>query len=155
LSSRQPVIMYANAPDFRSTNVIPGEIGEGTGGVTEPLRRRVVIPLAGPLSETDHVLGHELVHAFQYDIALGRNGGGGIENAPFFRVPLWFVEGMAEYLSLGPVDPNTTMWMRDAVRDNKLPNIKDLNNPKYFPYRWGQALWAYISGTYGDDKVAP
>lgn len=154
LSSRQPVIIYASAPDFRSTTVIPGDLGEATGGVTEPLRRRVVLPLAGPLSETDHVLGHELVHAFQYDIALGRTGGGGIENAPFFRVPLWFVEGMAEYLSLGPVDPNTAMWMRDAVRDSKIPNIKDLNNPKYFPYRWGQALWAYISGTYGDDKVA-
>src|SRR5689334_17213204 len=26
LSSRQPVIMYADAPDFRSTNVIPGDI---------------------------------------------------------------------------------------------------------------------------------
>jgi hypothetical protein len=23
---------------------------------------------------------------------------------------------MAEYLSLGPVDPNTAMWLRDAAR---------------------------------------
>lgn len=155
LSSRQPVIIYASPTDFRSTTVIPGELGEATGGVTEPLRRRVVIPLAGPLAETDHVLGHELVHAFQYDIALGRSGGGGLENAPLFRVPLWFIEGMAEYLSLGPVDPNTAMWMRDAVLQDKLPKIKDLNNPKYFPYRWGQSLWAYIGGTFGDDSIGP
>src|SRR5690348_965210 len=52
LSSRQPVIIYASAPDFRSTTVIPGDLGEATGGVTEPLRRRVVLPVAGPLSET-------------------------------------------------------------------------------------------------------
>ena len=45
-----------------------GELGEGTGGVTEALKRRIVLPFAGPLAETDHVLGHELVHAFQYDI---------------------------------------------------------------------------------------
>ena len=32
------------------------------------------------------------------------------------RLPLWFIEGMAEYLSLGPVDPNTAMWLRDAAR---------------------------------------
>ncbi len=28
--------------------------------------------------------------------------------------------------------------------------IKDLDNPKYFPYRYGQALWAFIGGQYGD-----
>jgi hypothetical protein len=153
LSSRQPVIMYASAPDFRSTNVIPGDIGEATGGVTEPLRRRVVIPLAGPLADTDHVLGHELVHAFQYDISLGSRAQSNLGNSPLQRLPLWFIEGMAEYLSLGPIDPNTAMWMRDAVAQDKLPKIKDLNNPKYFPYRWGQALWAYIGGTYGEQTI--
>ena len=64
---------------------------------------------------------------------------------------------MAEYLSLGPVDPNTAMWLRDAARaaDGKdtLPAIKDLDNPKYFPYRWGQAFWAYVGGRFGDGVV--
>ena len=63
------------------------------------------------------------------------------------RLPLWFIEGMAEYLSIGPVDPHTAMWMRDAARREKLPTIDELDNPKYFPYRYGQALWAYIAGT--------
>ena len=43
-------------------------IGQGTGGFTEPIERRIVLPFAGPLAETDHVIGHELVHAFQFDI---------------------------------------------------------------------------------------
>ncbi len=152
LSTIQPIVVYASGPDFRQTNVISGEIGEGTGGVTEGAKRRIVLPLAGTLMETDHVLGHELVHAFQYDMArLGQNGpqGGGLE-----RLPLWFVEGMAEYLSLGPIDPHTAMWIRDAARDDgKLPAIRDLNNPRYFPYRWGQALWAYVAGRWGDAAV--
>jgi WD40-like Beta Propeller Repeat len=152
LSSIQPIVVYASGPDFRQTNVISGEIGEGTGGVTEGAKRRIVLPLAGTLMETDHVLGHELVHAFQYDMArLGQNSaqGGGLE-----RLPLWFVEGMAEYLSLGPIDPHTAMWIRDAARDDgKLPAIRDLNNPRYFPYRWGQALWAYVAGRWGDAAV--
>jgi len=68
-------------------------------------------------------------------------------------MPLWFVEGMAEYVSLGPVDPNTAMWMRDAVAEKKLPRIRDLEDPQYFPYRWGQALWAYIGGRFGDEVI--
>jgi hypothetical protein len=34
-----------------------------------------------------------------------------------------------------------------------LPAIKDLDNPKYFPYRWGQAFWAYVGGRFGDQVV--
>src|ERR1700704_1447867 len=104
LSGRQPLILYASHPDFEQTNAIPGELGEGTGGVTEPLKRRIVLPLAGPLGDTDHVIGHELVHAFQFDIMMGPKAPPG-RNAGD-RLPLWFIEGMAEYFSIGPVDPN-------------------------------------------------
>src|SRR3954466_16296595 len=142
LRGRQPLVLYASHPDFEQTNAIQGELGEGTGGVTEPLRRRIVLPLGGPLADTDHVIGHELVHAFQFDITTKPNSQPGQNGAE--RLPLWFIEGMAEYLSLGPVDPNTAMWLRDAARKEKLPSIDDLDNPKYFPYRWGQAFWAYV-----------
>ena len=40
LDGRQPLILYGSHVDFEQTNVIGGEIGEGTGGVTEGLRRR-------------------------------------------------------------------------------------------------------------------
>ena len=50
MSTRQPLILYASHPDFEQTNVVGGMIGEGTGGVTEGLKRRVVLPLAGTLA---------------------------------------------------------------------------------------------------------
>ena len=150
LKGRQPLVLYASPADFRQTNVVQG-IGEGTGGVTEGLLRRVVMPSAGSLAETDHVLGHELVHAFQY--SLSSRGSGNQPAGGFVRLPLWFVEGLAEYLSLGPVDSQTAMWLRDAVASNKLPTLKDLGNPRYFPYRFGHAFWAYVGGRWGDDKV--
>lgn len=150
LSNRQVIIFYANGAHFRQTNVLQGDISEATGGVTEVLKRRMVLPFAGPLAETDHVLGHEMVHAFQYDMT-GEGGGVLVQGAPsVLRMPLWFVEGMAEYLSLGPVDPNTAMWMRDAVR-KELPDVKKLQDPRFFPYRYGQALVAYMAGRWGED----
>ena len=51
-SGRQPLILYASHPDFQQTNAIDGDIGEGTGGVTEALRRRIVLPIGGPLGDT-------------------------------------------------------------------------------------------------------
>ena len=153
LSSRQPLILYASPSAFQQTNAIPGELGEGTGGVTEAIRRRIVLPLGSSLAESDHVIGHELVHAFQYDITgRGRSPSSGAMPTAT-QMPLWFVEGMAEFLSLGPLDPHTAMWMRDAAVQNKLPTYRQLEDPRFFPYRYGQALWAYIAGRWGDGTV--
>ena len=68
LKHRQPLILYGSGSQFRQTNAVEGELGEGTGGVTEAYKRRIILPFAGPIKATDHVLGHEIVHAFQYNI---------------------------------------------------------------------------------------
>ncbi len=146
----KPVIIYADHPDFQQTNTLGGFIGEGTGGVTESLKNRVIMPLTGSYWDSDHVLGHEIVHAFQYNIAQARPGG----FQGLSTLPLWLVEGMAEYLSVGRDDPLTAMWIRDAILNDDMPTIRQLTrDSRYFPYRFGQALWAYVGGRYGDDAV--
>jgi len=154
LKGRQPLILYSSSPHFQQTTVLSGLIGEGTGGVTESLKRRIILPVGSSPYETDHVIGHELVHAFQYDMTSEGGPSAGM-NPGLARVPLWFIEGLAEYLSIGSVDPHTAMWMRDATRRNFLPTIKKMDNPyKYFPYRYGQAFWAYVTGRWGDEMVS-
>ncbi len=143
LAGRQPLVLYASHPHFRQTQVIGGLIGEGTGGVTESLKRRMAMPFASTLGETSHVLGHELVHAFQY--------GAGGERAG--ALPLWFIEGMAEYLSIGAEHPQTAMWLRDLARQEEIPGFEDLANPRYFPYRLGHAAWAYLASRFGSSVV--
>jgi len=149
---RKPLVMYADHPDFQQTNTLQSFLGESTGGVTESLKNRVIMPMTGSYQDTDHVLGHELVHAFQYNIAESRQGSGIVGLS---RLPLWLIEGMAEYLSVGREDPLTAMWIRDAARRDDLPTLDQMSRDfRYFPYRFGQALWAYVAGVYGDDVVA-
>jgi hypothetical protein len=143
LRGRQPLVLYASHPHFSQTQVIGGLIGEGTGGVTEFLKRRMALPFASSLGETSHVLGHELVHAFQYDSGGERVG----------ALPLWFIEGMAEYLTLGDEDAHTAMWLRDLAQEETLPGFEDLADPRYFPYRIGHAAWAYLAARFGLEIV--
>ena len=147
---RKSVVFYADQPDFQQTNVVGEELSEGTGGVTEGLRTRVVMPFTGIYADNDHVLGHELVHVFQYSVA--EAGPGGLQRLN--SLPLWLIEGMAEYFSLGRDNPLTAMWLRDAAEREKLPTIHQLNtDSRFFPYRYGQALWAYVGGRWGDRAV--
>ena len=44
---RKPLIFYANSPDFQQTNAVQGQLGQGTGGVTESIKERVIMPQIG------------------------------------------------------------------------------------------------------------
>jgi len=150
--NRKPIVVYANAADFEQTTTTPELIGQGTGGFTDPFMNRVVLPLTGDYAENDHVLGHELVHVFQFDIAASMTNNR--RRFSLETMPLWLVEGMAEYFSKGRIDPLTAMWIRDATIHNRMPDLRKLErDPYYFPYRYGQALLAYIGGRFGDDAV--
>jgi len=143
LSDRQVVILYGQPSAFAHTNVVSPLLDESIGGVTEPARRRIAMPLAATLAETDHVLGHEIVHAFQFDMAsrhgLGRN------------TPGWFSEGLAEYVSVGSTDPLTSRWVLDSACSDRLPSLRQLGKARLSPYRIGQALWAHLVHRHGSD----
>ncbi|MFD2513727.1 tolB protein precursor [Pontibacter locisalis] len=153
IADPNPLIIYKNHADFQQTTAISGSIGVGTGGVTEGLKNRVVMPITLSNKQTDHVLGHELVHAFQYNMM---RTGDSLSLNNMRNLPLWMVEGLAEYMSIGNQDPNTAMWMRDAILQKDIPTLKDLTRKqKYFPYRWGQAFWSFVAGTWGDEVIEP
>src|SRR6266550_4334446 len=122
--SRKPIILYASQSDFQQTNVVDAT-GEGLGGVTEFFKHRAVLPFTGSYGEFEHVLQHEMVHQFQYDVYSRGHAGGGVQTLVAVNPPLWFMEGMAEYLSLGPINTETAMWRRDAIQTTFLPQLGD------------------------------
>lgn len=150
---RKPLIVYASHSDFQQTNALSSFIDESTGGVTEALKSRMILPFTGSYADFDHVLTHELVHGFQYDVIFGR--GVMTDASPFgARLPLWFMEGMAEYLSIGMIDAHTQSWLRDAALTGYLRSIEEMTyRDDYLSYRFGQSLWSYIGSKWGDEVV--
>ena len=151
---KKPIMLYASRGDFGQNNVT-GDLGEGTGGVTEALRHRMLLNFTGDYRSFEHVLTHEMVHAFQYDIFARGKAGNGMQALAEFMPPLWFAEGMAEYLSLGPVHPLTTTWMRDAALSGRIPTIKQMTQKPddYFPYRFGHSFWTFVGEKWGDETI--
>jgi len=148
LKKQIPVFLYASPQDFAQTNLLPYPLDESTGGFTEFFRRRVVLPFQGDYAVLRHVLDHELVHAFQFDI---------LEGERFGSYPLWLMEGMAEYISLG-WDQSAEDYVRDAVLNDRMPSLRDLHQENvpngYAYYKCGQAVMLFIAETYGTDRIA-
>jgi Tol biopolymer transport system component len=151
---KKPIVLFSSRTDFGQNNVT-GDLGEGTAGVTEAQRHRMLLNFTGDYGTFEHVLTHEMVHAFQYDVFARGKAGNGLQTLAQFLPPLWFAEGMAEYLSLGPNSANTNMWMRDAALYGRIPTIKELTDDpeKFFPYRYGHSLWTYIGQRWGDEAI--
>lgn len=148
IKERIPLILYASMNDFQQTNTVQSMIGSGTRGVTESLKKRVILPMTGSYREFNHVLVHELVHAFQYDILFGKEDGN-----RRFNPPLWFVEGMAEYLSID-LSNTTRMWVRDGLAHDKLLSIDQLNGTfDIRVYRLGESVFHYIGAKYGKPMI--
>ena len=150
-NERKPILLYASHSEFQQTNLSGGDIDESTGGFTDYLLHRNVFPLTGSYDDIEHVLQHEMVHQFQFDIWSRGRGISGVQGIYQVNAPLWWGEGMAEYLSIGPIDPNSAMWLRDAALEGKLPTARDFY--QIFPYRFGHALVSYIGARWGDEAV--
>jgi len=149
---RQPIILWASHSEFQQNNIT--DIGDATGGVTDAYRHRIMLPLTGSYEDFEHVLQHEMVHQFQYDVFARGRIGAGIARLIAVQPPLWLIEGMAEYLSLGPVTPLTAAWLRNAALEGHLPTIEEMTyDPSVFPYRYGHALMAYIGERWGDEVI--
>ncbi|MEP6690369.1 MAG: hypothetical protein ABJD07_04385 [Gemmatimonadaceae bacterium] len=153
---KKPIVVFASRADFGQNNVT-GDLGEGTGGVTEPLRHRMLLPFTGDYASFEQVLTHEMVHEFQFDVFARGKAGNGLTSLAQANPPLWFMEGMAEYLSIGPYHPHTATWIRDAALNASLPSIAQMTErpDKYFPYRFGESLWAYVGKGWGDEVIGP
>ena len=151
--SKMPIIIYASHNDFEQTNVVDEIVEEWVGGFTEMFKDRVVVPFDGSYEDFRHVLNHELTHTFQYRILYGR----GLQKLTLLyrlNVPLWFMEGMAEFESQG-WNAEADMFMRDAVVNDYYLPIDKLSKLSggYLVYKEGQSIFKFIADKYGRQKI--
>jgi hypothetical protein len=154
---RRPIVLFASRGDFAQNNVT-GDLGEGTGGVTDAVRQRNMFFFGQDLAEAEHVLTHEMTHQFQYDIQFRGRTGASVamgEVAGGQQLPLWFIEGMAEYLSIGPDHPATDAIVRDAALNGNIPTVEQMTEQpqRWFPYRYGESFWRWLGSRWGDEMI--
>jgi Tol biopolymer transport system component len=150
LVDRITIIVYRSHNDFEQTNVDLSPPEESVGGFTEFFKNRVVIPFEGEWEKFRHVTHHELTHAVSLQMMYGAGVMSIIMGMTRLQLPLWFVEGLAEYESRG-WDTESDMFMRDATINGYVPQIPMLDG--FMAYKGGQSVWAYIAEKYGDEKV--
>ncbi|MFQ5864716.1 MAG: peptidase MA family metallohydrolase [bacterium] len=150
LRDRIVIILYKSHNDFGQTNLNFGPPEESVGGFTEFFKNRVVIPYEGSYEQLRHVTHHELTHAVMLQMLFGTRAQSIVSGLTRAQIPLWFIEGLAEYESRG-WDTESDMFIRDAVISGYLPPIENLY--AFLAYKGGQSVLNYIAEKYGQKKI--
>lgn len=156
---RTPLFLYRNSTEFQQTQIIPGYMGDGVGGVTEALKNRVVIPATGSHRRVDEVIQHEFVHRLQFELLYG----GFAKSLKLLRsvfVPLWMAEGMAEHYAHDEDPSYTAMLLRDAAVTDRLRSLEQLDHFNHLDgrevvlgYKMGQSAFDYLAREFGAEKI--
>jgi hypothetical protein len=147
-----PLFLYSTYHEFLQTNLFP--VQEGVLGITSPRGLEVTLPFLGDPEQFRTVVKHELVH--QFTVQKVRRLGG---MAALNRLPLWLIEGMAEYYTRG-FDAEAEVLVRDLIvhpdlfRGFVLQNFYDERQwDPFFTYKVGQARCAFLEEQYGRGTI--
>jgi hypothetical protein len=153
---RIPYILYSSKREFQTTNLFA--VGESVLGVTSPKDLRMSLPYFGDHARFREVSTHELVHQFTIQKLLDIAGADQL--AFVDDLPLWFIEGIAEYYAKGGLDPEADLYLRDLVWNpdsarhyEVLPFAEDRIRGYIPTYKLGQARVAFVADVYGKEKI--
>ncbi|PIU83659.1 MAG: hypothetical protein COS68_02860 [Elusimicrobia bacterium CG06_land_8_20_14_3_00_38_11] len=157
-SKKIPFFIYRNHNEFEQTNIV--DVGEGTGGVTEVFKNRFIVYNDGSIRWLRNVIPHEFTHVIQFTVLY--------EESPLLKalrlsrgifIPLWMMEGMAEY-NTGDIDATTReMVIRDMVSNKNVISLKNLSTFNHLKphqitpaYKLSETSYHFLVDEYGPDK---
>src|SRR5512133_188958 len=156
-TKRIPYILYATQRELQTTNVF--QVTESVLGVTSPEDLKMTVPYFGDHARFLEVSTHEMVHQFTIQ-KLEDIGPEDPTTPTIYLLPLWFIEGIAEYYTKGGIDPETDLFLRDLVwspdpkAGYEIVPFADDRRRGYVPtYKLGQARVAFIAEAYGREKI--
>jgi Tol biopolymer transport system component len=152
-----PYILYSSHREFQTTNLF--QISESVLGVTSPRDLKMSLPYFGDHEKFREVSMHELVHQFTIQKLLDVAGAEQL-SSPVESLPLWFIEGIAEYYTKGGIDTETDLYLRDLLWNpdpekhyDIIPFAEDRLRGFIPTYKLGQARVAFIADVYGKEKI--
>jgi len=157
-SKKIPFFIYRNHNEFEQTNIV--DVGEGTGGVTEAFKNRFIVYNDGSVKWLKNVIPHEFTHVIQFTVLY--------EESAFLKalrlargifIPLWMMEGMAEY-NTADIDATTReMVIKDMISNKNVISLKNLSTFNHLKphqitpaYKLSETAYRFLVDEYGPDK---
>ena len=149
---RVPLLLFSTHHLFQQTNATPELLTEATGGLTELIKGRVMIPHTGSWSRLEWVTRHELTHWYMLEKIVR------VEHAHHrsqnLLPPLWFIEGLAEFYGT-TWDADAEGMLRDAVTSGEALPLTESEpiTGTVLMYKEGQSFLLDLAARFGPGRI--
>jgi hypothetical protein len=148
--------LYSSYIEFLQTELFP--IQEGVLGVTSPESLDLTLPYFGDHRMFEDVSTHELAHEFTIQKLMTVAHAADIPEPPLVQIPLWFIEGLAEFYAKRGLDPEAEVLVRDLILNPAEGYwlgdfFEDRFTDGLWTYKVGQARCAFLEETYGKGTI--
>lgn len=154
---RRPFFLYASPNDFQQSNI--ADVGDGTGGITEPFKDRFMVYNDGTRRWLDEVITHEFVHIMQFHVLVSgfwRSG----KILKTIVYPLWMMEGMPGVVTHEIESSLEELTIRDAATSGTLLQLTRLEHFGHLKphqivlaYKQGAAALEFLGSQFGQRKI--
>ncbi len=150
-----PYYLYSSYQEFLESNIMA--VSEGTLGVTSTQGQlELMLPYMGDHRLFGEISVHEMAHQFTIQKVRFLAEQAKVAGDPLNGIPLWFIEGLAEFYAKGGLDPEGEMMVRDLLINPDVMRgyaFLDFWSPGPYGFLWiykvGQARCQFLEETYG------
>lgn len=149
-----PFLLYNSHFEFESTHAF--YVSEQVLGVTSTQDLKMAIPYWGEHQRFIEVMRHELAH--QFTIQKVWSNSQDADCNPLEYMPLWFIEGLAQYYALRGLTPDVRAVLVERIvfpqKDAKLPGFFTETEMTFERvYLIGHAQVAFLDETFGNGTL--
>ncbi|MEA2081713.1 MAG: hypothetical protein U9O97_03130, partial [Elusimicrobiota bacterium] len=158
LKKKPNFLFFDTPPDFHSNRLFP--VGWGTGGFSEPMKNRFVMPCYTSPRRMRHIIEHEYTHIHSFDIFYGGFWRSlSLVRTMVYPIPLWMQEGLSEFTS-DIWDAEDAAALRDiylnklVISSDDMISFSHLEGYRvYLAYKQSQKMMIFLAEKYGKKKV--
>jgi hypothetical protein len=149
--------LYSSYLEFLQTELFP--LQEGVLGVTSTEGLELTLPYFGDRRMFEDVSTHELAHEFSLQKLMTVAYRVDQSEPPLEQIPIWFMEGLAEFYAKRGLDPEAEVLVRDLLINPAADGyvlgdfFEDRLGDGLWTYKVGQARCAFLEDTYGRGTI--
>lgn len=143
INQKIAVILYNTPHEYNQTNAMTVLLPRGAGGVVELSKNKIIVPFEGSFADFRISLRHKLVHAFLNEMLFGGLIKTNVSTGVKVDLPMWLVEGVAEYFAYGGLTVETDTYLRERLLSEKHYSPSMLKGLEL--HKLGHAFFSYLA----------
>ena len=150
MKSKIDILVYTDISDANMSNIGIYQEEQNVGGNVKIIANKLIVYFDGNHNHLREQIRQGITSIFMQKISQGTNFQEVMQNVVSPNIPIWFSEGLVQYLSKGWT-PNDDNFFKAGIEKKEFSKFKKLDGTQLTFF--GKAFWNFIINNYGEETV--